>query len=377
VTIRVLVVDDQEVIRTAVAELLGDDPSLDVVGQATDGAEAVEQAAALAPGVVVMDMRMPVMDGVEATRRIALAQPEVHVLVHSAYGDESLVIEAFQAGARGYVLKGSSASDLLKAVQNVAGGHAHVSDEVARPLITKLIQALDRERQTRVAAEEAADLVARVSAQQQEFAIQAAHELRTPLTTLLGALELLADLEDVPSGQRRSLAASALEAARRFARLTTDLEVVATGDSLAFAIAKVDVADTVRAVLAEFPAQDLHVEVGDVSVLADRERLHQVLGHVVRNALSVSPAPGSIRVRTARDDEMVVIDVSDRGPGFDPNVLEAMFEPFVHTLGSACGLGVGLAVVRELTRGMGGSVTASNNNDGGATVRIALRGTAR
>jgi signal transduction histidine kinase len=377
VTIRVLIVDDQEVIRTAAAELLGDDPSLDVIGQATNGAEAVEQAAALSPDVVVMDMRMPVMDGVEATRRIAAVQPETHVLVHSAYGDESLVIEAFQAGARGYVLKGSSASDLLKAVQNVAGGHAHVSDEVARPLITKLIHALDRERQTRVAAEEAADLAARVSAQQQEFAIQAAHELRTPLTVLLGALEMLADIEDAPLGQRRSLAASAVEAARRLARLTADLEVVATGDNLAIVIGKVNVADAVRGVLAELPTRDVCVDVSDLIVLADPERLHQVLGHIVRNALSVSAEPGSIRVRTARDDETVVIDVSDRGPGFDLNVLDAMFEPFVHELGSACGLGVGLAVVRELTRRMGGTVIASNNTDGGATVRVVLRGTAR
>jgi signal transduction histidine kinase len=376
VSVRVLVVDDQDVVRHAAAELLADDPSIDVVGQACNGAEAVELSAALTPDVIVMDMRMPLMDGVEATRRIAAVQPETHVLVHSAYGDESLVIEALQAGARGYVLKGSAASDLLKAVQNVAAGHAHVSDEVARPLITKLVQALGLERQTRVAAEEAAALTARVTAQQQEFAIQAAHELRTPLTTLMGALELLADLEDVP-GERRTLAAAALEAARRFARLTDDLEVIATGDSMPVQIEKTEVMDAIQAVLAEVPVRDVHVDVDGHGVLADPDRLRQVLGHLVRNALTASPEPGSISVRTARDDGMVVIAVSDRGPGFDPSVLDAMFEPFVHKLGSACGLGVGLAVVRELTRRMGGTVSATNNTERGATVTLALRGADR
>ena len=196
-SVRVLVVDDQDVVRHAAAELLADDPSIDVIGQACNGVEAVEMSAALTPDVIVMDMRMPLMDGVEATRRIAVVQPETHVLVHSAYGDESLVIEAFQAGARGYVLKGSAASDLLE------GGPER--RRRARPRLGRGRSAADHEIDPgarpgtadacRGGGGRCAD--ARVTAQQQEFAIQAAHELRTPLTTLMGALELLADLEDV------------------------------------------------------------------------------------------------------------------------------------------------------------------------------------
>jgi len=369
--LRVLVVDDEESIRSAVADFLDDVAGIDVVGRAADGAEAIEMVSALTPHVVLMDLRMPVMNGIEATHRITTLGPAPAVLMHSAYGDESLVLEAFQAGARGYVLKGSTASDVVTAVCNVASGQAHISDEVTRPLVAKLLEALNRERQTRVAAQEAADLLERVSAQQREFAIQAAHELRTPLTMLLGTLEMLTDVDDLDPDTARSLVRSALRAARRLRRLTEDLEVIATGDLLELRLEPVLVGGEVEAAINDLDASSKVVhDVDGVRVMADPARLRQVLHNVMSNALAVSPDGSSVRLLAEREERLVHVDVVDGGPGFEPSVLEALFEPFTQKPGAPSGLGVGLAVVRNLMSHMDGYVQASNNDAGGATVRL-------
>jgi DNA-binding NarL/FixJ family response regulator len=192
-TLGVVVVDDEEAMRNAVSALLEETESVRVLGTGADGVEGVGLVLKNHPDVVLMDLRMPVMDGVEATRRLSREIPEIPVLIHSAYGDESLVIDALQAGARGYVLKGSPASDLVMALTSVAAGHAHLSDEITRPLVERLVTALRLERETRIAAEETAERLSQLNARQREFAAQAAHELRSPLTSLLGHLELLVE----------------------------------------------------------------------------------------------------------------------------------------------------------------------------------------
>jgi len=373
-TINVVVVDDQESVRSAAAELLGDAPDVAVVGQASDGAEGVELVAQVEPAVVLMDMRMPVLDGVEATRQIIERNLDTAVLIHSAYGDESLVLEAFQAGARGYVLKGSSGSDLVAAVRHVAMGQAHVSDEITRPLITKLTQALEAERRTRIAAEEAAALSARLQAQQQEFAIQASHELRTPLSVLMGSLEMLSDDGELTREENGSLAKGALEGARRILSITEDLEVIASGELIGIAVQPVDVRMAVDEVVTAMgsTAHEVRFAFDGLRVMADPQRLRQVLGHLVRNAAEASGADGVVVLEARSADGRAQIDVIDSGAGIDQEVMGALFEPFAHKNGSASGLGVGLAVVRVLVRLMGGEVTARNNEGQGATVTVAL-----
>jgi DNA-binding NarL/FixJ family response regulator len=135
-SIRVLVVDDQELVRTGLRAILAAQSGIDVIGEASDGEQAVEAAARLSPDVVLMDVRMPVMDGLEATRRIvALPEPAPRVLVLTTFDLDEYVYEALRAGASGFLLKGAPTERVVEAVRVIAAGDALISPSVTRRLI--------------------------------------------------------------------------------------------------------------------------------------------------------------------------------------------------------------------------------------------------
>ena len=136
-TTRVLVVDDQALLRTAFSSLIDAEEDLAVAGQAADGREAVELAASLAPDVVVMDIRMPVLDGIEATRQITAgpATAATRVLILTTFDLDEYVFEALRAGASGFALKSRPLEELLSAIRTVAAGEALLAPSVTRRLI--------------------------------------------------------------------------------------------------------------------------------------------------------------------------------------------------------------------------------------------------
>jgi DNA-binding NarL/FixJ family response regulator len=135
VSTTVLLVDDHQMVRTGLATLLSSTDDLVVVGQAGDGAEAVEVAASTRPDVVLMDLSMPVMDGIEATRRLVAADPDLRVVVLTSFSDRSRVSEALAAGAVGYQLKDAEPADLIAAVRTAAAGHVPLDPRVAGVLL--------------------------------------------------------------------------------------------------------------------------------------------------------------------------------------------------------------------------------------------------
>jgi DNA-binding NarL/FixJ family response regulator len=135
---RVLVVDDQTLFRTGLASLLSEDTSVDVVGQAVDGADAVKQATRLKPDVVLMDIKMPNVDGIEATRQIVQAIPGIKVLILTTFETDSQVIQALKAGASGYVLKDSSASAIISSIIAVMAGERVMASAVANRVLEML-----------------------------------------------------------------------------------------------------------------------------------------------------------------------------------------------------------------------------------------------
>lgn len=137
-TIRVLVVDDQRLVREGIASLLGLQEGITVVGTAVDGQEAVEKAAALMPDVVLMDVRMPVMDGIAATALIRRTLPDCRVLMLTTFDDEEYIIRSLQAGAMGYLLKDIPADDLAQAIRLTFAGIYQLAPSVAGKLVGRL-----------------------------------------------------------------------------------------------------------------------------------------------------------------------------------------------------------------------------------------------
>ncbi len=138
--VRVLIVDDHQLVRSGFAMILSVEDDLEVVGEAADGAAAVEQARALRPDVVLMDVQMPGMDGIEATRRV-VAEDLGRVIILTTFDRDDYLFDALEAGASGFLLKNSDADTLVEAVHAAASGHALLAPEVTRRVIERMTAA--------------------------------------------------------------------------------------------------------------------------------------------------------------------------------------------------------------------------------------------
>lgn len=136
--IRLLIADDQTLFRAGLASLFGDDARVEVVGQAVDGADAVRLAAKLKPDVILMDIKMPNLDGIEATRQIIAADPDIKVLILTTFEADNHVIQALKAGASGYVLKDSVPEAIISSIQAVAAGERVMAGTVANRVLEML-----------------------------------------------------------------------------------------------------------------------------------------------------------------------------------------------------------------------------------------------
>jgi DNA-binding NarL/FixJ family response regulator len=155
--IRVAVVDDQALVRGGFSMILAAQPDIDVVGEAADGRAGVELCRETKPDIVLMDIRMPELDGLEATRRVLLASPETRVLMLTTFGEDGFVWQAMNAGASGFLLKDVPPEDLVSAVRTIHRGESLLAPSITR----RLIQEFARRPQPGAVPEEAADLTER------------------------------------------------------------------------------------------------------------------------------------------------------------------------------------------------------------------------
>lgn len=142
--IRVLIADDHGVMRAGLRAMLEIDPSIEVLGEAANGDEAIRLAGELHPDIVILDIGMPGIDGIEATRRLKSMFPNVQVLILSVYEDQSLLQGAIRAGASGYVIKRAAGDELMDALQAVSQGYMYIHPAITRLLINDLTPAVDR-----------------------------------------------------------------------------------------------------------------------------------------------------------------------------------------------------------------------------------------
>lgn len=133
--LRILIADDHPLFRDGIRMLLETMPDMEVVGEATSGEETTSLAASLRPDIILMDIKMPGMSGIEATRRILAADPQIHVLIVTMFEDDATVFTAMRAGARGFVLKDAEKDDMLRAIRGVGRGEAIFSPSIAARLI--------------------------------------------------------------------------------------------------------------------------------------------------------------------------------------------------------------------------------------------------
>jgi DNA-binding NarL/FixJ family response regulator len=140
-SIRVLIADDQRVVRDGLTMLVGLIDGVEIIGTASDGVEAVEVARGTRPDVILMDLRMPRMEGAEATRRIRAEAPDTQVLVLTTYADDESLFPALEAGARGYLTKDASAEEIEQAIRAVAAGQTHLDPSVQRRLVAAVLDA--------------------------------------------------------------------------------------------------------------------------------------------------------------------------------------------------------------------------------------------
>lgn len=138
--IRVLVADDHPIVRSGIVALLGAADDFDVVGEAANGAEAVDQALLLRPDLVVMDLRMPVMEGGEATGRILAVDPGIRVVVLTTYDTDEAILPAIEQGASGYLLKAAPEAEILAGLRSVARGEVALAPSIAASLVRRVAQ---------------------------------------------------------------------------------------------------------------------------------------------------------------------------------------------------------------------------------------------
>jgi len=166
----VLLVDDQALVREGMAMVLGQEPGLRIVGEADDGRAGVQLARLHRPDVVLMDVRMPVLDGIAATREIVTQRPETRVLILTTFDLDEYAFDGLRAGASGFLLKDASSAELVKAVRTVAAGEAVVSPRITRTL-------LDRYQQAPASPPESARLLEKLTGREREVLVAIARGL--------------------------------------------------------------------------------------------------------------------------------------------------------------------------------------------------------
>lgn len=347
--IRVLVVDDTADLRFLLRLALGSEEDIDVVGEAGDGREAVEAARRHRPDVMLLDLAMPVMDGLEALPLVRAVSPGTQVVILSGFEATSMAASASAAGAAAYVQKGAAPDVIIGCVRRVARPDAPVP--VRRSMPVALVPDDDEREVTRLRA-----------------AIRStAHELRNPVAALLGAAQTLTATSDRLSVQARADLLGAIDRQTRVLdRLTADLLAASQSELGVLEVEPERV--TLLPVLAAVAATSSYVSVDcppDLVVDADPVRLDQMIGNLLSNAQKYGAAP--IWLTATAQGDLVAVEVSDRGPGVPADFQPMLFQQYARARGTRrAGTGIGLYLVRSLAERHGGTAWFRPHPKGGS-----------
>ena len=335
--VRVMVVDDSPSTRTMLREALALGGGIEVVGEAGSGKEAISRADELDPDVILMDVRMPDGDGVEAARTISSHHPATRIVALTWSDDPNTVREMLTAGAIGYVVKGGTIDELCGAIRRAATGEPDLDQKVLPHAVEDLRRLLEEERERRAQVE-------RLAEARSEFVQILSHELRTPLTVISGALHMLqqrgVDAEEGP------IVESAIRRTGELEFLVEGLELVAhgpTGDGL--------VADPNQAMKTAIKRLPLPPDVVDVEEGmwpgVPQPYVERVSFELLSNAVRHGRRP--IEVSANQSDGVCLVVVKDAG-GWSPpnNDFSAFFQEDMSATRSHGGFGLGLFLAARL-----------------------------
>jgi signal transduction histidine kinase len=352
---RVLLVDDVADLRFLLRVVLDSDGGFDVVGEAGDGQTAVELCERLSPDVILLDLSMPTMDGLEALPRLRAAAPGAKILVLSAFERGRVGPSAADLGADAYVEKGTSPPEVVDALRTLVGMGPAGSDDADSTV-------------TVVSGEELHALVA--------------HDLRGPLTAIVGFGDTLAERwDELDDSLRRTLVAKMTLQSRTLQAIAENLLSERSIDLglLDVALSPIAPAALVTDVVPSLaPLAGTHELVVQVApdlpvVLVDELRFLQVLVNLVGNAARHAP-PGTPIVLRARDDgPWVAIEIIDSGAGIPIADRVRVLEKHARVGNDARGLGLGLFIASSLCRAMGGSLSIEDDDGVGTRVVCRLR----
>ena len=376
-SVRVLLVDDHAPIRKSLRQLLELRGNYEIVGEGSNGAEAVEQVEELSPDVVLMDMNMPVMNGAEATRVIKERHPDIEVLALTAFADMALVSAMVKAGASGYLIKGGSGEELMESLNAVTRGLGALDKEVTRGVIEDMADLYHREQ-------DRADALAELDRIKREFISVVSHELRTPVTTIRGGATTLRKGWGAIDDDTKLEFLDSME--RQCEKLTSIIDQILTVSGLqrgglglepaVFDTTEL-VAEALKAMADKVEGRTIHTDLRGTTASGDRGRLLQVLTSLIDNAVNFTT--GRIVVSTGDTGDEPFISVDDEGPGLSPETLHRLVnQPFSQADASSTrkigGLGLSLYIARRVLEASGGRFEVSTSPHSGSTFTMVLAG---
>lgn len=373
--LKVVVVDDHAAVRKSLRQLIELKGPYEVVGEGSNGAEAIERVEELSPDLVLMDMNMPVMTGAEACKVIKERHPEIKVLALTAFADMAHVSAMVKAGASGYLLKGGSAQELLESLGAVAGGGGALDKEVTRPVLEDMAALYKKEQ-------ERADALAQLDRMKSEFVQVISHELRTPVTTIKGgALTLHSRWTDLDDDMREDLLESMVRNCDRLShmigRILTVSGIQRGGIGLqadTFSLGQM-AQDAVASVSNNTQEREIKVSSEEAPVTGDESRLREVALALIDNAVEFTTGP--IEVTVMGGPKESTLSVRDQGPGMSPETLDRLLNsPFSQGDSSSTrkvgGLGLSLYMAIQVLEASGGRLDIETAPDGGSTFTMVL-----
>lgn len=374
-TVKVVLVDDHAAVRESLRQLIELRGPYRVVGEGSNGAEAIERVEELHPDLVLMDMSMPVMSGAEACKVIKERHPDIKVLALTAFADMSNVSAMVKAGASGYLLKGGSAQELLESLSAVAGGQGALDKEVTGPVLEDMADLYKKEQ-------ERADALAELDRMKSEFVQVVSHELRTPVTTIKGGALTLqkrwADLEDdMREDLLESMARNCDRLTHMIGRILTVSGIQRGGIGLQKSVFSLDglAEDTVRIVAGKAANREVRVSVETAAVSGDAARSKEVALALIDNAIEFTH--GAIEVTVQAGSLESKLSVSDEGPGMSKETVDSLLNtPFTQGDSSSTrkvdGLGLSLYMATQVLEASGGRFEIDTAPDRGSTFTMVL-----